>query len=80
MLNLLLEEYIKFSSLHEAESQVSWDNDVHNIDLLNNNTVWVEFSLQIFFKLCGQFSFDVSYSGNFDLFQEISNSFITLFR
>jgi len=80
MLNLLLKEYIKLCGLHKAESQISWNDDVHDIDLFNDYTIWFEFSLKIFFKLCAQFGLNITDFLNLDLFQEISDTFITFFR
>jgi len=78
--NLLLEEHVEFGRLHQAESQVSWDDDIHDVYLLDNHTVWVEFSLQIVFELGCELSFDITDPLDLDLLQEISDALIALLR
>lgn len=68
VLDLFLKEYIEFSGLHEAESQVLWDNNVHNVNLFDNYSVWIEFPLKVILELRCQLSFNITDSLNFDLF------------
>jgi len=45
LLDLLLQEHVEGGGLHESESQVDGQNHVHDVDLLDHDTVWAEFSL-----------------------------------
>ena len=80
LLDLLLEEHIECSGLHECEPQVDWKNNIHDVYLLDDDAVWVEFGLQLSDHRCGELSLDISYSGNLDLLQEISDLLVTLLR
>jgi len=78
-LDLLLEEHIKIGRVHQGNSEISWEDDVHDVDLLDENTVWVELCLKLLHHLGGELSLDVSYSGDLDLLEEVSDLFIALF-
>jgi hypothetical protein len=71
MLHLSLEENVEFSSLHQALSEIYWDDDVHDVYLLNHNSVWVEFLLKFILQLGSKLSFDITNPLNFDSLQEI---------
>lgn len=75
---LLLKVYIVVGGLHEAYSQVSREDDIHNVHLLNSHTVDSEFFSKLVEQLGGQFGLDISYSIDSDLFNKVSDSFITL--
>ena len=60
-------------------SEINWKNDVHYVDLLNNDTVGIELPLKLVHHLLGEFSLDVSNSGNLNSLHEISDFFVTLF-
>jgi hypothetical protein len=77
-LYLILELNIIVGGLHECHSQVLGNNDVHDVYLFNDNTICVELVLELFLQDGGQLSLDISNSNDLDLFDEISNSFITL--
>lgn len=40
LLNLLLKPDIEGGGLHKRLSQISWQDDVHDVHLLNNHSVW----------------------------------------
>lgn len=77
-LDLILELYIIVGGLHECHSQVLGNNDIHDVYLFNDNTIWVELVLELLLQDWGQLSLDISNSNDLDLLNEISNSFITL--
>lgn len=77
-LDLLLEVHIVVGRVHKGDSEVSWQNDIHDVDLLNDDTIGVELGLKLLHHLSGQLSLDVSYSGDLDLFDEVTNFLITL--
>lgn len=79
LLDLLLEEHIESSGLHQSKSEVNRENDVHDIDLLNNYTVWVELGLKFSHHGGCEFRLNISNSGNLDLLKEISDLLFALF-
>ena len=79
LLNLLLEVDIIVSREHEILTEVSWQDNIHNINLFDDDTIWFELDLKLCHHLTGKFSFDISNSTNFYLFGEISNFFIYFF-
>jgi hypothetical protein len=46
-LDLILKLYIIVGGLHECHSQVLWNNDVHDVYLFNDDTIWVELVLEL---------------------------------
>ena len=74
--HLFLEEYVIVCGLHQADSEVSWDNNVHNIDLLDNNTVGEELFIQLVHECRGKLGLNISDSANFDFLDEISDSLL----
>ena len=59
-------------------SQVSRQDNIHDIDLLNHHTVRLKLLVKLFSHGRRQLSFDISDSCNFDLFEEISDLLVTL--
>ena len=49
--DLLLKINIIVGGFHEANSQVSWNDDVHDVDLFNDYSVNFKFIHEIFFKV-----------------------------
>jgi hypothetical protein len=59
-------------------SQVNRKNYIHDVDLLDHDSVVTKLSLKLNHHGSGQFGLDVSHSGNFDLAKETSNLFFAL--
>jgi hypothetical protein len=79
LLDLLLKEHIEGGGLHESMSEINWKNNVHHVDLLNDDSVGVKLLLKLVHHLLGEFSLDVSNSRHLNPLHEISDLFVTLF-
>jgi hypothetical protein len=54
-LDLVLKEHIECSGLLEAVSKILRNNDVHHVDLFNEDSVFVESAVQFLHHLRSQF-------------------------
>ena len=78
VLDLVLEQHIEIRGLTQANSQVSWNDYIHNIDPLDENAEWVEPLIQLLYHRRGQLRFHIPDSAYFDGSNEISNRFFAL--
>jgi hypothetical protein len=62
LLHLLLEEDIEVCGMHQSNSKISWKNNIHDVDLLNVNTVWSKLDTKLVLHCCGKLGLNVSYS------------------
>ena len=76
---LLLQIDIVVGGEHQIFSQISWEDDVHDVYLFNYDTIWLEFNLKLCHHLTCEFSLDISYSTDLNLFCEVTDFFIYFF-
>jgi hypothetical protein len=76
LFNLLLKIDIVISCGHHWNSHFSGKDHIHDVDLLNYNTVHQEFFFEIFKQILCEFSFDISNSCSFLTFYKVSNTFL----
>lgn len=76
---LLLEVHIVISSEHKILTEVSWQDDVHDVNLLDDDTVWFELGLKLCHHLTCKLGLDISNSAYLDLLGEVSDLFIHFF-
>jgi len=77
--DLLLEVNIVIGGLHQADSEVTGDDHIHDVHLLDHHSVNLKLLNEVLFQVVGQFGLHVSHFRNSLLFDEISDSFITFF-
>jgi len=77
--HLLLEIHIVVGGVRQAHSQVTRDDHVHDVHLLDDHAVRGELNSKVLHQGRGKFSLDISDSVDLNLLQEISDSFVTLF-
>ena len=63
--------------VHEDLSNVLREQYVHDIDLLDDDAVWLELLAHFMANLCGHFSFDITDSVDFDSLDEITEMLLT---
>jgi len=74
-----LEVDVIIGSVHQSDSEVPGKNYIHDVDLLNDNTIWIEFGLEVLHHLGGKLRFNISHSRNLDLFDKVTNLLFALF-
>jgi len=77
--HLFLEVNIVIGGLHQADSEVTGDDHIHDVHLLDHHSVNLKLLNEVLFQVVGQFGLHVSHFRNSLLFDEISDSFITFF-
>ena len=79
MLDLLLQVNIEIGCRHESNSQISWNNDIHNVDLLDHDTIFLKLNTKFIGQALSHLGFEISDSGNFDASNIVSNTLINFF-
>jgi hypothetical protein len=78
VLHLLLKKHIICSSLLQSITQVTGDDHIHHIDLLEVNTILVEADVEVILKSRRQLTLDVSNFANFNSSDKISDRLFAL--
>lgn len=78
LLDLHLKMHIKTSGHHKCNSQISRNNNVHDVNLLDNDSIAYESLLEVGAELHSQLRFDVPDPCYLDFFDEVSNALIAL--
>ncbi len=76
ILYLVLQEDVIGGCLLEGYSEVSWDDDVDDIDLLDIDSQFVEPHVEFSHHLGSELRLDVSDFVDFDLSDEVSDAFL----
>ena len=76
---LFLEVNVVICCFHQANSQITRDDNIHDVDLFDHYSVNLKFLCEVIFKVLSQFCFNISYFGNPLFLDEVSDAFITFF-
>ena len=77
--DLLLEVNIIVCGFHQADSQVTRNDHVHDVNLLDHHAVDLKFLHEVFFQVMGQFGLYIPHFRNSLLLDEVSDPFVAFF-
>lgn len=76
--DLFLKIHIVIGGGHEGNSHIFGKDNIHNVNLFDDDSVLDEFSLEILFQTMGELSFDISDIRCFRSFYKVSDAFLAL--
>lgn len=65
------------SGSHQSLPHIFWKNDIHDVDLLNDNSVTDEFLGKVLLNCAGNFSFDISHVHDSLMPNEVPDALLT---